>query len=108
MTINNTTQVNYTRVNTQMQQVSDLSQQASAPSDRATFSEAAKQLAQENVHSQSGASGTWAQPTTSAQNSESNKQTSTNDLQSLLLKNILSAYGTSGSQNSTSNLSFTA
>ncbi len=101
MTINNTTQASYTRVNTQSQNTSSANtQQVATPRDTASFSEAAKQLAQEHVHSQSGASGTWSQ--SPAQSTQQNTQASTTDLQSLLMKSILSAYSNSGSQNSKS------
>ena len=105
MTISNNAQVNYTHVNTQMQQTSNLSQQATTPTDTVAFSEEAKQLAQENqhVHSQSGASKAWSQSTTSTQNTQQNTQTSSANLQSLLMKSILSPYNAE-SQNS-SNLS---
>ncbi|MDD2357366.1 MAG: hypothetical protein PHX13_05610 [Thiovulaceae bacterium] len=102
MTINNTTQASYTRVNTQKspETSSANTQQVIMPRDTTSFSEAAKQLAQEHVHSQSGASGTWSQ--SSALSTQPNTQTSTTDLQSLLMKSILSAYSNSGSQNSRS------
>lgn len=106
MTISNSTQINFTQANTQQsQQTSNTAaQQPASPIDRATFSEAAKKLAQENqnVHSQSGASSTWSQSASSnmqpSQNT-SNANTS-NDLQTLLMKNILSAYNPQSSANS--------
>ena len=104
MIVTNNTQVNFTHVNTQ--QTSIAAQQPASPIDRATFSEAAKKLAQENqnVHSQSGASSTWSQSASSnmqpSQNT-SNANTS-NDLQTLLMKNILSAYNPQSSANSMS------
>ena len=107
MIVTNNTQVNFTHVNTQQtQQTSTAAQQPASPIDRATFSEAAKQLARENqsVHSQSGASSTWSQSASSnmqpSQNT-SNANTS-NDLQTLLMKNILSAYNPQSSANSMS------
>ena len=84
---------------------------AATPRDRAEFSEAAKQLGQESMraHSQSGASGTWSQPTSTTPTAPTNmpSASSTNDLQSLLMKSILSAYG-STSQNGANNMSLMA
>jgi hypothetical protein len=108
MTISNGTQINFTQANTQKsQQASTTAAQESTGSiDRATFSEAAKKLAQENqtVHSQSGASSTWSQSASSnMQQSQNASTTSTSsDLQTMLMKNILSAYNTSQSQSSMS------
>ncbi len=112
MTVSNIAQANFTRVNTQQsQQASNAdSQQPTSPIDKASFSEVAKQLAQnnQNVHSQSGASGTWSGTSNTQPSQNAPTTSSSNDLQSLLMKNILSAYGASQSQNNGSNMSFTA
>ncbi len=112
MTVNSNTPVAInTLANIQNIQQPTVSAQATRSMDRAEFSETAKQLSQEDMqaHSKSGASGTWSQPSSPSTPTNLNTPTasSTNDLQSLLMKTILSAYG-STSQNGSSNMSLTA
>ena len=113
MTVSNNSMVNFTHVNTpnQMSVNSNANlQQKPVLSDSAIFSDAAKQMAQ--MHSQSGASGPMAQsssmmssPLLQSANSNSSAQGS---LQSMLMQNILSAYGASMPQNGSNSMSLMA
>lgn len=114
MTVNSNTPLSInTLANTQNIQQLNAATQSIRSRDRAEFSETAKQLAQgsQQVHSQSGASGTWTQPPSMVSPMLSNFDTSiansTNDFQSLLMKTILSAYN-STSQSNLSSISLMA
>lgn len=111
MTVSNNVQANFARVNVQSSMLqSNNTQQASVAADTAVFSDAAKQMAK--VHSQSGASGAWTHSsmsnTASTAQSSSSFTSTSNNLQSMLMKTILSAYGASSHQNGANTMNFTA